>query len=612
MAQLFPQDSLTRRGPTPGERRFGRLLKSHLEDDYLVWHDVPIGWQRRQPDFVILHPGRGLLVLEVKDWKAEDFKEVDKDTCLMAFGGKYKRLPNPLCQARGYVTAIVGKLGRDEQLCHSSGRYQGKLSFPWGYGAVFPNITRKQWNALLPEEMREQVLPDRLLICKDEMAESVDPLALQERLWGMFTYNFGQPMTFPQIERVRWHMFPEYRITETQSHLFDDEPAPDVVKILDLQQEQLARSLGDGHRVIHGVAGSGKTLILGCRCVQIADSLAKPALVLCYNISLAARLRGFIRAKGLEDKVRVHHFHEWCGEMLRTYHVEIPGGSAPLYVRQVEAVISGVEKGFIPRAQYGAVLIDEGHDFEPEWLKLVTQMLDPATDSLLLLYDDAQSIYRKGKGLGFSLSSVGIKAAGRTTILRLNYRNTREILQLAYDLAKDDISPSEADEDHVPLIEPEAAGVTGSHPVFRRAKSFAEEIDYAIRCVRSWQKNSVASEEIAIVCFRKSEGIALAQALKREGIDHHWLGSSTSKKSYDPSASKVTVITAASSKGLEFEAVVVVGVGGLSDDAEDVSTQMRLLYVAMTRAKRLLAVSSSGENCYSERLAELTGEAVAA
>ena len=45
---------------------------------------------------------------------------------------------------------------------------------------------------------------------------------------------------------------------------------------MDLQQETLARSLGDGYRVIHGVAGSGKNMILGyrakyCRIVQICN-----------------------------------------------------------------------------------------------------------------------------------------------------------------------------------------------------------------------------------------------------------------------------------------------------------------------------------------------------
>ena len=39
------------------------------------------------------------------------------------------------------------------------------------------------------------------------------------------------------------------------------------------------------------VAGSGKTMILGYRCLHLAKSLSKPVLVLCYNVTLAARLR---------------------------------------------------------------------------------------------------------------------------------------------------------------------------------------------------------------------------------------------------------------------------------------------------------------------------------
>jgi superfamily I DNA/RNA helicase len=83
-----------------------------------------------------------------------------------------------------------------------------------------------------------------------------------------------------------------------------------------------------------------------------------------------------------------------------------------------------VDRRQIPSGQYQAVLIDEGHDFAPEWLKLVTQMVDPATNSLLVLYDDAQSIYERARSKQFSFKSVGIQAQGRTTILKINYRNT--------------------------------------------------------------------------------------------------------------------------------------------------------------------------------------------
>jgi len=598
---------------TPGERRFGQRLNSHLENDYLVWFNVPVGRMRRYPDFVILHPKRGLLVLEVKDWKVADLRKLEKLRWEVFLGGRPKTEVNPLEQARQCMIELVNQLQKDPQLHDETGSYQGKLSFPYGWGVVLANITRRQWNELLTEEEQELILPGRRLICKDEMTESVEPMAFQERLWGMFEYSFGRTMTLPQVERVRWHLFPEVRIgAGRQTELFADEPVPDLIKVLDLQQEQLARNLGGGHRVIHGVAGSGKTLILGYRCVQLSESLSKPALVLCYNISLASRLRGFIAERRLEEKVRVHHFHEWCGEMLRTYHVQLCGGEGKTWERQVESVIAGVEAGFIPRAQYGAVLIDEGHDFEPEWLKLVTQMVDPATDSLLLLYDDAQSIYRKSKGLGFSLSSVGVKAAGRTTILRLNYRNSREILKFAYDFAKGSLGPAAADDDHIPLIEPASAGATGCRPAFRMAENLAAEVAYAARCVEHWLHQGVPANEIAVIYFKKPQGEAMSDSLQAKGVDHLWLGSAAKRKAYDPAASKVTVITAHSSKGLEFQSVVIIGIGALDESEDEVSDQTRLLNVAMTRAKQQLAVTASHRNIYAARLEEAMREEVVA
>src|SRR5690606_20152586 len=109
--------------------------------------------------------------------------------------------------------------------------------------------------------------------------------------------------------------------------------------------------------------------------------------------------------------------------------------------------IQGMEANAIPRAQYGTALIDEGHDFEPHWFQLVTQMVDPATNTLLVLYDDAQSIYGRGTRRKVSFASMGVQARGRTTILRLNYRNTYEILTTAKAFAGDLLQGEEGDED---------------------------------------------------------------------------------------------------------------------------------------------------------------------
>lgn len=58
---------------TPGERRFATRLLTKLEDDYHCWFNVPVGRKQLRPDFIVLHPGRGVLVLEVKDWKLAYF-----------------------------------------------------------------------------------------------------------------------------------------------------------------------------------------------------------------------------------------------------------------------------------------------------------------------------------------------------------------------------------------------------------------------------------------------------------------------------------------------------------------------------------------------------------
>jgi Superfamily I DNA and RNA helicases len=328
-----------------------------------------------------------------------------------------------------------------------------------------------------------EVLPEHLVICRDELYETVDAEAFQERLWAMFPQVFPVTLTLPQIDRVRWHLFPELRVEpgSGQFGLFGPTAAavrpleiPDLVKVMDSQQEQLARSLGDEHRIIHGVAGSGKTMILGFRAMQLARELGKPILVLCYNKTLAARLEQLIGERGLSEKVQVYNFHKWCRKMLVAYHVPLPSGKDKAFFEALPpAVIAGVDSGQIPRFQYGAVLIDEGHDFEPDWYKLIVQMIDPATNSLLVLYDDAQNIYGQADRRKISWKSLGVQAQGRTTILKLNYRNTLEILSVARGFAQELLESRGDDDDGVPLIAPQSAGRRGALPELVRTETAA-------------------------------------------------------------------------------------------------------------------------------------------
>lgn len=617
MANIIPPlNKHTLARMTSGERRFAQRLRDLLEEDYLCWYDIPVGSKRRYPDFIVLHPSRGLLFLEVKDWKPETIKSINLQTVTLQTATGRKTVANPFEQVRQCTHAAINTMQGDPQLCQENSKHKGRLITPYGWGVVFTNVTRKQIESSIPEAQRQRLLPDHLMIYRDEMTEGTDAESFQERLWNMFPYTFQAKLSVPEIDRIRWHLFPELRIdVPRQEGLFapDDETEeganknteslPDIVRILDIQQEQLARSLGEGHRVIHGVAGSGKTLILGYRAELLAKTSSKPILILCFNVTLAAKLKSLMAAKGITDQVNICHFHDWCKTQLQTYHVQVKQGVAPYWERQVVSVIDAVDSGQIPRAQYGAVLIDEGHDFDAEWLKLIVQMIDPDTNALLLLYDDAQSIYKKKAGLGFSLSSVGVQAKGRTTILKLNYRNTREILGFAYRFAHDCLNEISADEDHIPLIKPEAAGMSGDLPVVRHVKDWNAELDYTIRCLRAWQEQGLAWKDMAILYVAGYQGSQLNKRLKAENIPLLWMASKDYKQAYDPNIDRVTVMTLQSSKGLEFPAVAVVGVGQLNNpqSAQDV----RLLYVGMTRAQKFLEMHCCGDTPINQRLISL-------
>jgi len=593
---------------TSGEKRFSERLEQKLEDDYLLWYDVAIGPRQRRPDFIVFHPRRGLLVLEVKDWKPGTIQQADRTLFTLITGSSSVKEHNPLMQARDCASEIYKVLAQDPALRHPPGHvYEGKLLMPWAYGVVLANISRKQFEA----GQLEAVIPAHLVICQDEMYETVESEAFQERLWAMFPQVFPTALTLPQIDRVRWHLFPEIRVEpgDGQFGLFSASERsgaekiaiPDLIKVMDAQQELLARSLGDEHRIIHGVAGSGKTMILGFRAMELARALSKPILVLCYNKTLAARLEQLMGERGLSDKVQVYNFHKWCRSMLAAYHVPLPE-DGPQFAEQLPpAVIAGVDNGQIPRFQYGAVLIDEGHDFEPDWYKLIVQMIDPNTNSLLVLYDDAQNIYGQASRKKLSWKSLGVQAQGRTTILKLNYRNTLEILSVARGFANELLLARSDDDDGVPLIAPESAGRRGALPELIRVERQEDQLPAIIQRLSDERANGRRLSDMAVIFRNSWEGEKLHEALQRAGIPSQ-LAEGNGKSSLFVVDDTVKLVTMHSSKGLEFPLVIIPGLGSLPKPGKNEGEEARLLYVAMTRATERLVLIHHEDSIFSQRI----------
>jgi hypothetical protein len=603
MAILIPSLGFAR-FDTRGELRLAERLKDFLEDNAIVWHNLPVGPRSRHPDFIIVHPANGLLVLEVKDWRLESIAAADKTKVELLTSRGNVRESNPLEQARNYTFDVVRTLQRAGHWLFPHGhRFIGKSYRPFGYGAVFTNITRRQFD----QADLKEVFAEHLCLFKDEMTEGADPEEFRSRLWRMVYPRLGEPLSMPQFDRLRALLFPEIRIRQIALPLDEPmlpDPSDRTLAVMDMHQEQIARSLGEGHRIIRGVAGSGKTLILAFRAEYLARGATKPVLILCYANGIAGRLEDAMQARGVEHRVQVLTFHGWCYRMLRTYGIPAPSErDYPDYATRLAAsvseVVKAVDQGHIPMEQYDAVLIDEAHDFEPQWLALAAKMVNPRTKALMVVYDDIQAIY-KGRQRPV-WKQLGIEATGRTTVLKVNYRNTAQIVAFARRFAADVIgAPGTTADDEHPVLLPEDAGRQGLAPDVRQCVS----IDAEVHCIAEWLlgRKKAGYEWPQMACLYPEHWIGekVAQVLTGHGVPIDMAKNNRNRVSIKRAA--VRLLSMHTAKGLEFPCVAIAGLGLLGRHGETIEECVRLTYVGVTRATHEALLTYSSESALVQRL----------
>lgn len=603
---LFPQglSHIDQRCANAGERLVLHQLKRCLPDDFMVWHDVPLGPRARQPDFVVLSPRQGVLILEVKHWKRGTLASANRDSVQLRTERGVVTDANPLRQARDYAMELVGLMAQDAALVHADGPFKGKLLFPYGWGAIFSGLNERDVEGLEFHAM----FPRHQVLMRDDLSDSVEEAAFQSQLWGMFTVNYPHTLTLPQRDRIRWHLFPEIRMpasgVQAQALVPPELALPGLMQVMDLQQEQVARTLGEGHRVIHGAAGSGKTMILVFRAQQLAATASpqQPILVLCFNRTLSQRIEAQLRQRGVDERVVVRTFHSWCSDMVRTYQLDVPPAPEGMtsYEALADTVSRAVERGTVPGGQYAALLVDEAHDFEDAWLRMAARMVSPATQSLLVLYDDAQSIYQK-KRKRFNFASVGIQAQGRTSILKLNYRNTAEVLALAMQCAQGLLADREASDAAMPSVLPATAGRRGPVPVLLRATNPREEAEMVAARIELALAGGRSPDDVAVLVRVKRRMDALAAALRRRGVPCQSMNDAH-HHNFDWSRPSVKLITLHSAKGLEFGLVVVAALDTMPVYGEPMDEELRLLYVGMTRATHELVLSCSADSAMVQQV----------
>ena len=253
------------------------------------------------------------------------------------------------------------------------------------------------------------------------------------------------------------------------------------------------------------------------------------------------------------------------------------------------------------------LVVDEAQDIGVAQLRFLDALAGERANSLFFAGDLAQRIFQQP----FSWSSLGVDVRGRSRTLRINYRTSHQIRTQADRLLGPEVSDVDG---HVETRRGTISLFNGAEPVISVNESIEAEVATVSQWLRARISEGILSHEIAIF-VRSEEGLDRAQA----AVNQAGPSSRVLDERLESALGLVSISTMHLAKGLEFRAVVVMAcddeviplqdrIQTAADESElreVYDTERHLLYVACTRARDFLLVSSADEP--SEFLADLSG-----
>lgn len=635
--------------PTYGEKLVGKLLDSLPRNKYHIITEPTIPTEDsayRNPDFVIISASMGVIVVEVKDWV--NVKQANqRETHVVQRDGQNVTHPNPFFIAREYAKSLARRLESEPRLVNLNSKKK-KLKFPWEHVVIFPNLDFDDIRLVVEGGVWEQ----GRVITK---AQLTAPEHLEKALSNIpFHWTLSRALDSSDLDLIRAVIDPDIIIPDREDPI-NRAIGVETVRQTRIIREPLKLPMGDlltdeavevaenmSVRLVRGVAGSGKTLVLARRAQHLAQQYPHlRILIMAFNKDLVRDIESRMQ---VETGVEVTNFHQICVKIARRRagnnltidgidtwvenaasllvnagnfdpefvaqeiewrkELEIYDGAEYLEIqrqgrgralsREKRVLINKIfdsyvayhranaivdwsdvprlalaelQQGHPLRHSYDIILIDEAQDFAPSWMNVVKRLLKPGGE-LFMCDDPAQSLFR-----AFSWRQKGVEVVGRTRILRVPFRCTKEITLAAHSLLSNDGLTEE-------IIQPDLEIydlATGEKPILTKCHNLNQEVKLVEQIALSLEQTGIPSNQIAILCHNRH-------------FVRHW-AHLRNQGFYVETFKKM--------KGLEFRVVLLPHLHTAFDapDTKDdvfVAEMRRKIFTAMTRARETLMLSFQG------------------
>ncbi|RUM70418.1 MAG: hypothetical protein DSZ07_02490 [Sulfurovum sp.] len=540
---------------------FNKLKRLYMEESSISYLYLEPKIKNLTPDFILIDPIRGVLIIEVKAWGLDYIDTINEKEVKTIDGNT---LENPAYKARRYFNKMQGLLYFYDELVD-----KGKLNFKLHSIVTMTELTKQETIDKSIDNFFDHY-PARV-VYKNELSNL--------ELSSLFN-NDIKVIDSSIIDTIRVAIFPEIKIIHRASNNTSLSELDKKISALDFEQERFIKSLSLGHYMITGIPGSGKTVALLSRALYLAR-LHKDwkILIVTYNKSLKSQLKLRIDTIKEEldyidvslDNIEVTNFHQ----LAMRY--------SSLSPRDFNDRSDEFWRDILPNdaiahvtPEYNAILIDEYQDFYKNWFQLILKLMikykeeDKEYLNLFLAGDRLQSIYNP-REINWK-KDIGLDMRGRAKLLKTSYRITKEHIELGLLLLQNDAKYKKEVEEFYEQ----------GKDIF--LKNMTED---SIEIIQSNYKNLSTIIENLLEKYNYNDILLLAPTWSSINNIKVLLPYEIQKNiisSKDINENKMIFSTYHSSKGIEAKVALVVDI--------DKVQERKLIYVALTRASHKVILHS--------------------
>lgn len=422
--------------PTEGELAILKFIESNLDNSYEVYFNPYLNGDR--PDIIILRKGHGALVIEVKDWKLENFR---------VEGKKEWHYRDPQTGQDSVVKSPLNQVYK----------YKENL-----FDLHIDNLLNLKIQDIRNFNMVGCALYFHKATFEEVKTTMIDPFKNDKGYQKFLQYNIGL-LGNDSLNAADFNsMLSKFHLNDSwHSKLFTDEIYANFKRVL----TPTLHMISDGHPIsydkrqmevitrpvqmmrVKGVFGSGKTTVLAARAVYVYKRLCQSKknpkiLILTFNLTLKNFIHDKIMQVSQEFTIQdfvIINYHQFINAELNNMGIdikmpsEISPSEIPTYLERNyysnEKLFSDHKDKIKP---YDAILIDEIQDYKRSWMNIVKDSFLVQNGEYMIFGDVKQNIY----GNPTENRDVITNIQARPTYLKHCYRSDSKIRDLTLEFQK--------------------------------------------------------------------------------------------------------------------------------------------------------------------------------